>query len=386
MEKIINTLPVIPPNIMEKAKQCFHTATEHAKTIDKKTLALSLTVCASFYALIFLYVYIYASSTIKNLESQLPTEIIPVHHKKKEETTSQLPTRTYPTDSLTIDGLYEKTSIGNLPIIRTTDNQTSFRKYQHPFTFKNIKKPVLSFVLLDYGLSKEQSETALDLLPPEVSFLLSPYAALPDEWIKMAQDKGHEVWMNLPIQNKKSTDSGKNTIFHHAPLVQKQSTMRHSLARAEGGYIGIGTYTDTGSETTTDHYLRLVDELYTRGLGIFELNPNAPPFIRNKGLALDAPYIKADLSISQMKGEKNSFDTLEKIAHKNGHAIAVIQSYPNTIKNLAAWVIKVAQADYIVAPVSAIYDLPLHKQHNTKNKPPESLEQKDHVQPVKNHH
>ncbi len=326
------------------------------KQIDTKTLTISMGGVAVIYALLFLYVYIGGSSYISKLESKLASEIVAVTYVEKEIVAEN----TKPHAKDIIEGLYEETKFGNLPIIRKSDNLTSFRAYQLPFAFPNTAKPVISFVLTDYGLSQEQSRAALDLLPKEVSFLLSPYAALPDEWVKMARDKGHEVWMMLPIQNNKMADAGRYTVFHHTSPIKKIAAMKLSMARF-GGYVGLASYIDEGVNTAKADYIRLADEIYDRGLGYFEINPNAPPVIKNKAFERFSPYIKADIEIFKIKGAHNSFEALENIAKDNGNAIAVIPSYPNTIKNLAVWITKVAQSDYIIAPISAIYDLPLHK-------------------------
>ncbi len=370
--KIKASLPNFNPDFLRyKCNVTLGFLVKTSKEIDLKSLAMGLGIVAVLYMLIFFYVYMSGASVILKLESKLATETVSIDYKKKISAilVNDVKKRNDSSSvkSILINGLYEDTPMGNLPIIREVDQFTSFRGYQHPFSFGQLTKPVISFMVVDYGLSRERSEAALDLLPPQVSFLLSPYSDLPDEWIKMAQDKGHEVWINMPIQNKATSDAGRNTIFHHASIKKKQKAMYRSLV-STGGYVGVGSYTDETISVVSEDYSNLIDELYARGLGFFEINPNATKTIENKALSMFAPYIKADLEIFKIKGEYNSFETLEAIAHKKGNAIAVIPSYPNTIKNLAVWILKVAQSDYIIAPVSAIYDLPLHKARSTNDK------------------
>ena len=354
---------------------------EISKRIDIIALLKGLLIVAVIYLLLFFYIYFNSANTIEKLKSQIIVENIPISYVEN------VPKHTASTLMSIIDGLHEKTKAGLLPIIRKKDSLTSFRAYQHPFSFKDIgNKPVISFIVVNYGLSKEQSLSALDLLPSEVSFILSPYASLPSEWIAMAQSKGHEVWLNLPIQNKRSHDLGENAIYHHSSSLEKKKNMYKSLAKTQG-YIGISNYTDETLDSAKEHYLELAEDLYMRGLGILELNPNANTYIKNKALRMGAPYIKADLEVFRIRGKKNSFETLEAIAQKKGHAIAIIPNYPTTIKNLAVWIMKVAQADYIVAPVSAIYDLPLYKSSSRKGQThnqyvaPKNLRSNDHMEP-----
>ncbi len=370
IEKLKTSMPKINSDLLRyRCNMAKGNIVKIAKQINVKYLAISIACVAFIYLLIFFYIYMASSSSIAKVESKLASEIVIVEYikeEKKEEKSLKTTIGKAGIKEIIIDGLYENTKFGKLPIIREKDNLTSFRAYQQPFSFSKTKKPIISFIVIDYGLSQEQSEAALDLLPKEVSFLLSPYSILPQEWVKMARDKGHEVWLNLPIQNDKTTDLGKNTIFHHASINKKIEAMKRSMALAEG-YVGLASYTDESINIASKDYLKLADEIYSRGLGFFEINPNAPNLIKGKAFSKSAPYIKADLEIFKINGEHNSFETLEKIAHKKGSAIAVIPSYPNTIKNLAMWIMKIAQSDYIIAPISAIYDLPLYRDSNNND-------------------
>ncbi len=360
--KLKSSIPEITPDLLRyKLGVIKDVVVKTSKQIDLKYLAISMGCVVAIYALIFLYTYISGSSTIAKIESRLAFETVLVTDIEIEQISTTTQQQVSPENDLVIEGLYEDTSFGRLPIIHEDEKVTSFRAYQQPFSFGKIDKPVISFILTDYGLSKKHSKAALDLLPKEVSFLLSPYSALPDEWVKMAREKGHEVWMMLPIQNNKTTDLGRNTIFHHASTNKKLVALKRSMARFSG-YVGLGSYTDESMKSAPDDYTRLADEIYSRGVGFLELNPKAPNIIAAKAFSINAPYIKADLEIFRIKGAHNSFETLENIAKQKGSAVAVIPSYPNTIKNLAVWITKIAQSDYIVAPISFVYDLPLHRQ------------------------
>tara|TARA_R110002072_G_scaffold149130_5_gene296823 strand:+ start:290 stop:1465 length:1176 start_codon:yes stop_codon:yes gene_type:complete len=367
--------------------------------IDVKSLTIGLALVFGLYVLLFSYVLFKAEDTIKIIESKLSYETIPVQ---------VIGARNRPThqkSDLAIDGLYQNTASGLLPIIRRSDNLTSFRSYQRPFSFKEVSqdKPVISFIITDFGLSKEQSMATLDVLPPEISLMLSPYADLPEEWVSMAKAQGHEVWLNLPIQNKDATDLGGNTIFHFAPYGDKLKAFFKTLSTTQG-YLGLGSFTDTSLTYSAEDYSKLAEEMYTRGLGFIEMNPYASPVIEGKSITYGAPYIQADMTLLRIKGD-DSFDTLEHLAQQKKHAVIVVPNAPNIIKNLAVWLVKVAQADYTIAPVSAMFDLSLYNatqkdsdnsnesHQNIKSAPvpdaittPTHLQEHDHIQPTENHH
>lgn len=349
---IPKTFPSIPKLDIGKAKDTI-------KHIDVKALARGLGVVIIIYALIHLFVWLKSDATIEYINSQMPNihvEITKIDAPHSDQHNEQK----IPKDTFLVDGLSTDTLAGELPIIRQSDFLTSFRAYQTPFQFdKKNQKPVIAFIIKDYGLSVNSSSIATQKLPAEVSLMLSTYAKAPSRWVTRAHSKGHEVWITLPIQNNRQTDQGSDTVFHHATLNEKQNTIYKTLTKTLG-YVGIASSTDKTFESAKNDYSQLFDEIYNRGLGYLELNPNAPSTIKGKAISKGAPYIQADIEINRMKGQ-NSFDNLEEIAKNKGYALAVIPNHPVAIDNLTKWLEKVGKIDYQIAPVSAIYDIPAQK-------------------------
>ena len=356
------------------------------KSADRETLVKGLSGVFLLYFVLFNFVYMNMDGTVKALERDMATattQIIVPHNTS--ERFAHAGDANSSTAKLT-EGLSQYEDVGRLPVIRSEDQLTSFRAYQSPFTFDAPeKRTVLSFMVKDYGLSEKSSKLALEQLPSEVSFLLSPYAKQPMQWIVKAREKGHEVWLDIPVQSELTPSSGLLTIFHHQNLQEKAELMRESLARGLG-YVGVGMYLDGTIKATEADYRKLSDELYGRGLGIFEKNPNAPKTIAANAITRGAPFIQSDLDVLKMKG-KNSLEELEDIALSKGHAIATVPIYPNVVKNLALWIKGVGQVDYLVAPVSAIYDLPLARNAKPKGPAPSGLRPTDHADgPEDSHH
>ncbi|MCK5374644.1 MAG: divergent polysaccharide deacetylase family protein, partial [Alphaproteobacteria bacterium] len=277
--------------------------------LDKRYLLIILSGILGFYLLIFVYVHFSADRTIAKMEQKMATigvkltekELAPFYYTNDRGASlysynnykPDIDSQTMANANL-IEGLsvYDET-IGRLPMIRSADSLTSFRAYQASFSLNGIgKKPVLSFIMKDYGLSDKDSNMALDILPPEVSFLLSSYATLPQEWINRARERGHEVWIEIPIQHGDHNDTGLNTIYHHNALGEKGRLLRKSLARGLG-YVGVGVFMDQTALDSDKHYKKLVSELYGRGIAIFALNPEAPSFVESMAITKAAPYIKA---------------------------------------------------------------------------------------------
>ena len=347
---------------------------------DPLALIIGFSLFGGIYMCIPLYASMNAQSTLDLLQGQLSHETVVVGGLMPAPSgviDDQIfnPEKT----DLMIKGLTEKTEYGLLPIIRRSDNLTSFRAYQTPFSFENLpQKPVISFLVTDFGLSVEQSKNAIDMLPAEVSFMLSPYASMANEWIGAAHSEGHEIWLNLPIQNDHMDGLGQNALFHHSSISEKQEKFRRNLSRAYG-YVGITSYTDETLDMAKEDYRSIIEEIYQRGLGYVELNPDSGDFIEGKALAISAPFIRTNMTLWAKATGSNSFEELEKRAQENGLAIAIVPAYPKTIKDLAVWIEKVGRIDYAIIPISAIYDLPLHRDiHSSHGKKKNSVHNENH--------
>lgn len=338
------------------------------KSCDLKSFGIGLLAVVIFYALAYLYVQVSATQTIQSLESQLSSQIAVIQKIEKTESAQHGDTLSSSThhkkQAPAIEGLTEHATDGVLPVIRD-DGMSSFVAYQNGFAFKDkITKPVIAFIIEDYGLSKENSEIALELLHKNISFLLSPFSSLPEEWNALAREKGHEVWMQAFFENSSIplSDSGSATMMTRESYPQTQGKFHWTLSRADG-YVGVAAASDEVFLQSKDQFKQIIEEGYARGLGYLELNPDAPPFVSMLALQNSAPYIKVDLRIIRATG-KDSFEELEKIANDKGYAVALVPSYTENLKRLAVWTMKVAQSDYILVPVSAMYDLPLYMEEN----------------------
>lgn len=391
----IKTIKLKRPNIQ------FSGLESVTKYIKNKYFVQGISAVLVIYLLLLGYVYMSSKATLNAIKDNIPShtsELVfldsPIKQKEKKASPHHQKQKKKTTDTnikdLVIKGLYQKTQYGLLPKIREKDNLTGFRAYQNPFDLNTMPNlPVVTFIVDGYGLSNKLSQTMLDILPAEVSLSLNPNVSMPNEWVKKAHEKGHEVWLHLPIQSNNNIDGGKNTIFHHAALPEKVESLYKTMSTTQG-YTGISAFTDEQIQTTeSEHYTQLMNKIYERGLGYIELNPNATKLLEGSAINLGAPYIKADTHVLTMKGDKHSFDEIEKLAKKNGHITVVVPPYPKTIKYLAVWIEKVGQTEYAIAPVSAIYDIPFHKSTGkgkaskklNKQSAPAPLSEHDHIEP-----
>lgn len=253
-----------------------------------------------------------------------------------------------------------------LPKISVT-GLTPFDAYKRPFTLANV--PVIAVAIEDFGLSRQSSEEALEKLPPEISLLLSPYSDVPEDWVKAARENGHEVWLQLPVQNSdfpETADTGPQTLMSSADLQYNNDRMIWAL-KSSVGYVGVAAQTDPLFMYSKPVAKAILTSVFSRGLGFLELNPDNPAFIETAAVAENIPYAKNTILIGDsVQDHAALFERAEAEASGGGYAIVVIELYPANLEALVDWLSSLEKKGLQLAPVSAVASLGIQqpaKQH-----------------------
>lgn len=359
--------------------------------VDFRSFLYGVAGIAGFYILLILYALLTASSTMEKLEGRLAAQTLAI--ERTAIAVAGTAKRGGPDIALPAapeDGLHEKGEHGFLPVIREKDHMTPFSFYKRPFGYPKLdERPVIAIVLTEFGLSEEDSQSALQALPPEVSFVMSPYTAHAQSWVDAARASGHEVWLELPMENKNPgiADPGPAALLARSNLQSNQDSLHWVIGQA-AGYAGLASFSDESFYRAEMMLENIFSEIFGRGLGFLELNPDSASQIANFALAASVPYVQTGLWIDR------SFDSLVGTAGENGYALVAMQNTPGGVDRLVQW-LNENDGNYLLVPASAYYDAPLYVAGNLKERKqdmpadvqiaPKPLKQDDHGEP-ENHH
>lgn len=371
--------------------------------IDLRSLGIGLGIVVCLYLTLLLYAFFFAGSTIERLESGLASHKILLISPEETQSAALLdeadaapaPAEDPAPDGALIksplSGLIEKTDFGKLPVIRSHDKMTSFQAYKRPLTVLPEGKIAVAILITDFGLSPKNAKIALETLPPEISLLLSPYAQSPETWRELARRKGHESWLNIPVENKniRYTDPGPAALLLREDMDTAKSKLYWSMARTTG-YAGLASFNDDSFLMAQKPFRAVFKEGLERGLAYIELNPAAEDYLQGVAFNAGMPYLHADQWIYRAQGE-NSFDRFEEVARKNGFALGVIPPWPQTIKMLELWTKTLESRGMVLIPVSAIAEMqkgnaimPVSA-GGAEQIQPHALESADHTEPEPTH-
>lgn len=335
--------------------------------IDIRSMGVGLGIVLLLYMLALFYAFYSSNSTYEEMELRLASHRI-LLISPEETQTSVLSGKTTgksedpdPEGALVkspLSGLAEKTEYGLLPIIRAHDQMTSFQAYKRPISLPLPKdKTPIAILIADFGLSPKTAKKSLEALPPEISFLLSPYSQSPETWKELARRKGHESWMHIPLENGniRNNDPGPAAILLREPLETSKQKLYWSMAKTTG-YVGLAAFNDDSFEMAQKSLKATFKEGLERGVAYLELNPESEAHLQGTALGAGMHYIQADSWIHRNEG-KNSFSDFEKMAKEKGYALAVLPPWPQSLKMLENWIKTLDQKQFTLIPVSAIAEI-----------------------------
>ncbi|HEY8189216.1 MAG TPA: divergent polysaccharide deacetylase family protein [Micavibrio sp.] len=291
--------------------------------------------------------------------AEIPTATQPATTPLETAPPKTIPEITLP--AVPIDGLYEDTADGRLPVIRKNDKLTPFNAYKRPFKAPAPGVPVISIVVMDLGISDNGTQAALNDLPPDVSVAINSYASNPDFWSNEARTKGHETWIEMPVESDlyPLNDSGPQTLLINAVEKQNLNKLNWTLSRTSG-YAGVITGYQPALMKSDSDSRPILKAIYSRGLGFVDGEPQPTEMGELMAEETNSPYAHNNIWIDIPPASDHiavSLRQLEVLAQGNGSAVGFIHTSPISLKMLQSWLKTLPEKGIVLAPLSAQTDI-----------------------------
>jgi hypothetical protein len=218
-------------------------------------------------------------------------------------------------------------------------------------------RPRVAILLADFAMREADSEEALKLLPPTVSFAVSPYAPRPGALADKARAAGHELFVSLPMEPRgyPLDDPGDRAMLTGAPPERNAQALRWALSRLGGVVGGTGALGGLRGErfAASAQMAPVLEELGKRGLAYIDPRPEgrlpAVPGAAHRAvdLVVDDPAVRTEIDAK--------LERLEQLARDRGSAIGLVSApTPVAVERLAAWTSLLAQRGVVLVPVTAL--------------------------------
>jgi polysaccharide deacetylase 2 family uncharacterized protein YibQ len=241
---------------------------------------------------------------------------------------------------------------GLLPII-SADGRTPAQAYARPFVSNG--KPKVALIIGGLGLNAQQTRTAIETLPAEVTLSFVPYAEGLQSWIDMARAAGHEVLLEAPMEplDYPNNDPGPFTLMTDAQPQETTRKLEWLLSRCTG-YFGVTNYLGSKFVTSTPAMTTFSQALRLRGLAFID---DGSAFRQKASYTQGLPRASAERLIDEALSPDTisaQLAQLEAGAMQRGQALGAGFAYPVTIEVAGRWAQGLAARGYQLAPASAL--------------------------------
>ena len=217
-------------------------------------------------------------------------------------------------------------------------------------------RPEIAVIIDDAGVDRAHTGVAIRLKGPlTISFL--PYAPDLAGQARAARANRHEVMLHVPMEPNGPFAEPEPYLLR---IRQGPAEIQRRLSRdldALPGIVGINNH--MGSLFTSDPYALapVMEELARRGLLFVDSRTTARSLAQDSAQAHGLPNAGRDVFLDHYEGQaevRKRLNETERVARKQGFAIAIGHPRAATLAELAIWLDEVESKGFRLVPVSAV--------------------------------
>ncbi len=215
---------------------------------------------------------------------------------------------------------------------------------------------MIAVVIDDLGPDRQRSRRAV-ALPGPLTLALLPYAGGLPGLADAARGRGHELLVHLPMEPESDrVDPGPNALSTGHDLPELRRLIDWSLARFDG-FVGINNH--MGSRFTRDAPAMAIvlAELKRRGLLFLDSQTGPHSIAAAIARTIELPGARRDIFLDPDGPNSDvaaALEALERVALRQGHAVAIGHPHDVTLAALASWLPALEARGFVLAPISAI--------------------------------
>lgn len=214
----------------------------------------------------------------------------------------------------------------------------------------------IAILVAGMGLSQSATRTATEIMPPAVTFAFVPYGETIAAAVAAAKDKGHEILLQMPMQDAGAPAPGPHALHAGESAPEVAADVAWALGRFSG-YAGVSNFLGapvTSDKPVMDAFLRAIaarnlfyvdDGTSHRSLG--------PLLAQQDGLGA----VRADMVLdatSDPAAVRANLEALAAIAKHNGAAIGLASGLPEHLAAIAAFASGLRARDIALVPVGTL--------------------------------
>ncbi|MFD2261263.1 divergent polysaccharide deacetylase family protein [Lacibacterium aquatile] len=214
----------------------------------------------------------------------------------------------------------------------------------------------ITVVIDDMGVDHKRSQRTT-MLPGPLTLSYLPYARDLSAQAAAAFATGHELMLHMPMQAETShVDPGPNPLLVGLGPEEIRRRVRAGLS-SFNGFVGVNNHMGSRFTADTPGMSIVMQEL--QAAGVLWLDSRTTP--RTVGVPLakakGIPTLSRDVFLDddpKLAAVRKQLATLETVARKHGHGIAIGHPKDDTITALAEWLPTLPGKGFVLVPITAL--------------------------------
>lgn len=222
--------------------------------------------------------------------------------------------------------------------------------------FESDDRPQIAIVIDDMGVDRARSELAV-ALPPPLTMSYLTYGKHLETQTTRARQAGHELLMHIPMEPSSTTvDPGPNVLLSGMEETELLHNLRWNLDQFSG-YVGVNNH--MGSRFTSDFksMASVMKELNNRGLMFLDSLTSAKSQGSRAARSTGIPHLTRNVFLDHeddLDAINRRLRDTERLALRQGHAIAIGHPRDNTLAALTVWLNTVEEKGFQLVPLTAL--------------------------------
>lgn len=249
------------------------------------------------------------------------------------------------------EGLLRRTAYGQIPRV-AADGRRAAEIYAQKFTPGD--DPYVALIVGGLGINRALTERAIDELPASVTLAFAPYSKDLVFWTKRARDAGHEVMIEIPLENREQDADvlGPAALLTTRSDAENLQRLEWVLSRFQG-YFGATNYLGarySGDRAAMDKLLARLAEA-----GVAYVDDTGALSRRAADRDVEVVDRLVDPGYGDNDGQtRRDLESLEKVAAARGDALGKTYVHDASLKVVIDWAQSLEARGVALAPASAV--------------------------------
>jgi hypothetical protein len=243
--------------------------------------------------------------------------------------------------------LLKRSAYGHIPTVGNDGRRPSSYYAQR---FERADGPYVALIVGGLGLNRELTARAIEELPPFVTLAFPPYAKDLSYWSARARQAGHEIMLEIPMENGGPADAetlGPAALLTSRSAQENGQRLEWMLSRLQG-YFGATNYLGVKFSSDRTAMAALLARLEAAGIAYFDDTGAAGA----RGAAAVDRLIEPGYG-GDAAGARRDLDSLEKLALRKGFALGKTYLHDSALDVLVEWSRSLPARGVALAPASS---------------------------------